>query len=129
MYRFFCLLLCCLIAHADEIYRWRDAQGHLHYGELIPDNIPYEQLDEAKLPPLHTVPAVVPDKPIKSRAPQSKNRSHHIAKPDPAIKQCRRYREQLETIQSRLRAGYREPAGNRLRARRRQIEQRLREEC
>lgn len=129
---FFCLVLFAFAQAvvAAEIYRWRDAKGKLHYGELIPQNADYELVDESTLPPVHTVPV-----PEKTSQPAAK--PHHSAlkkssrktKENPAIKRCRRYREQLETIQSRLRAGYREPQGNRLRAKRRQLEQRQREEC
>lgn len=122
------------ILSAAEIYRWRDAQGRLHYGESIPDAAQYDQLDPATLPPVHAVPAPdvstpVSAQPVKQQSPRTGKRNYRSAKENPAIKRCRRYQQQLETIQAKLRAGYREPTGNRLRAKRRQVEQRQRDEC
>lgn len=127
------------VVSATEIYRWRDAQGRLHYGEHLPQDADYEQLDESMLPPLHMVPAHTNSGPEKSAQPDTKStqssqkksraKNRSGVKENPAIQRCRRYKEQLETIQAKLRAGYREPQGNRLRLRRRQLEQRQREEC
>jgi len=133
MARYFCcvvLLAFAQVVMAAEIYRWRDAKGKLHYGELIPQDADYQRVDESSLPPLHTVP--VPEKTSQPAAKPHQSavkKSSRKIKENSAIKRCRRYQEQLETIQSKLRAGYREPQGNRLRAKRRQLEQRQREEC
>jgi hypothetical protein len=122
------------LASAAEIYRWRDAQGKLHYGELVPQDADYEQLDQSTLPPVHTLPVAEKSPQVETtsnRAQQKKSRpkSRRGVQENSRIKRCRRYQEQLETIQSKLRAGYREPQGNRLRAKRRQLEQHQREEC
>jgi len=44
-------------------------------------------------------------------------------------KQCREYEAELERINNQLRAGYREPKGNRLRAKRRRLRSREFNEC
>ncbi|MGY6630543.1 MAG: hypothetical protein ACXIUL_05975 [Wenzhouxiangella sp.] len=43
--------------------------------------------------------------------------------------QCQSYLDRLERIQDQLRRGYREPRGNQLRAQRREISTRYRNEC
>lgn len=43
--------------------------------------------------------------------------------------QCARWEQQLQQVQSRLRAGYRNQEGNRLREQRRQLRQKLAGEC
>jgi hypothetical protein len=133
----FCLLFITLCAYANPIYRWRDAQGHLHYDESKPLHHDYELIDNKTLPPANTSTAPntltqsATEKSSRSRhVKQSKYKSHKRNKSADAAKQrCRRYDEQLETIANRLHAGYREPTGNRLRAKRRQLEQRVRDEC
>jgi hypothetical protein len=133
-YVFVSILLISSFAKANEIYRWQDAKGRIHYSESAPLEGNYQQLGVEDLPPVHS--AVPPDfpksVPVTNKQPipaQRVKKSRRVKSNEQSLKQCRRYREQLEGIAARLRAGYREPTGNRLRAKRRQIEQRLREDC
>jgi hypothetical protein len=130
----FILLATTSCTHANPIYRWRDAQGHLHFDESKPLNQKYETVDEKSLPLINTAtaPAASENSTTKksSRTKNSVKKSNKKTKSvEAAQKRCRRYDEQLDNIANRLRAGYREPTGNHLRAKRRQLEQRVRDEC
>jgi hypothetical protein len=128
------LLFITLCTHANSIYRWRDAQGHLHYDDSKPLHHDSELIDNDALSPINTSVATTPASTVKSNHTSQSKKSKKLTQKrnknaDAAKQRCRRYDEQLETIANRLHAGYREPTGNRLRAKRRQLEQRVRDEC
>lgn len=126
-----------LSANAEPIYRWHDAQGHVQFSESKPLQSTYEEVNQQALPLVHDMQSLVEPakkithKPTKSKTAKSNSAASHrrAAAHDKAIRRCNRYQEQLETIQQHLHAGYREPTGNRLRAKRSQLEERIRKEC
>lgn len=115
------------------VYTWRDDNGVVHFSDRAP-----QQVDAQKVVP--ATPVLVPMKnnlgaaeaiaeslatPVASDEPTSGNRR----KNDDQAQRCQRYRQQLETIQSQLRAGYTNAQGNRLRERRRSLSRKLGREC
>lgn len=125
---------------AQEIYRWKDAKGRVHYGEAAPESGEYEQLTDDVLPHVHSSVPVHISKISRSKASsqnmrESNSRQRIVTHTNRENRQrssdaqCDMYRRQLESIQRQLRAGYKEPKGNRLRAARRQIEDTMRKEC
>ncbi|MDY6815202.1 MAG: DUF4124 domain-containing protein [Pseudomonadota bacterium] len=137
-------LLCLLAAtpaHA-EVYRWTDANGAIHFSDKPPETMPHREL-ELRNPV--TVPMAenlrqsrkisatrdevqtmlsASDTPRKSRSNrQSEDRQ------DKQAKVCDGYRNKLERIQSRLRAGYKNDRGNSLREKRRRLSKSYSREC
>ncbi len=131
------LLLFAILAPATaaaEIYKWRDDKGRVHYGERPPADHHEAREISTTLPPIHEIPAAktpLTSKP-KARQAQASDLRRTIAAEQAHERQqqrCNQYAEQLADINRKLRAGYREPRGNKLRQRRRALEQKQHEEC
>ena len=117
-----------------EIYKWRDDKGRVHYGERPPADHAEAREISAALPPIHEIPAATAPKSAKRPSLQTKavDRRETLAAQRALERQaqrCEKYADQLADIQRKLRAGYREPRGNKLRERRRVLEQKQHEEC
>jgi hypothetical protein len=116
-----------------DIYRWRDASGVVHFSDreplqgevrrvepvapvLVPMNSNLEAA-EAVTDSVGTTPSGDDD----SRSADRRKEAH--------ARRCERYRHQLDSVQSQLRAGYTNARGNRLREKRRTLNGKLGREC
>lgn len=133
-------LLCvffCQPAQA-EIYRWIDANGTIHFSDTPPV---LEAHSHVQLRPTATMPMNENIRQAdqisrqgkeldKLLAPRSKARYAKAQREqDARDKQCDKYRQQLDRLQARLRAGYGNDRGNRLRQQRRELSQSYSREC
>lgn len=131
-----------------KIYKWRDSEGDTHYSDRPP---PVRRIDgppaasdnsanrseeiSADLPYLHSMQA--PAKLFPKRSTQVAPKTNRTPKRQAAKKsnaqalarQCQGYRNQIASINKQLRSGYREPKGNRLRSRRRELSDKLYRQC
>jgi len=117
-----------------EIYKWQDEKGRVHYGERPPADHAEAREISAALPPIHEIPAATAPKAAERPSLQTKadDRRETLAAERALERQtqrCEKYADQLADIQRKLRAGYREPRGNKLRERRRLLEQKQHDEC
>ena len=127
----------CKPAQAD-IYRWIDANGSIHFSDTPPALQPHSQV---QLRSTATVPMSENIRQAdrvsrqgkeldKLLAPRSKARYARAQREqDARDKQCDRYRQQLDRLQARLRAGYGNDRGNSLRQQRRELSQSYSREC
>ncbi len=128
------LLLLSLLINVSpraDIYKWTDSQGITHYAESPPPGQPQQAREISRqLPPFHSLakPDRLFPKPRKATRYSPKHPSRKYKRSD-RQKACDRYRQQIKSIKKQLRAGYREPKGNRLRARRRELSEKLYNEC
>jgi hypothetical protein len=112
---------------AKDLYKWLDDKGRVHYSDATPFTAPHVRIND-DLPLLHRQQP--PEKiqfPASKKLPQKKvtKRKRSGGK----IKKCARLKERLTTIEARLRRGYKEPLGNKLRAQRRAVVSDYREAC
>ncbi len=117
-----------------EIYKWRDDKGRVHYGERPPADRFEAREISAALPPIHEIPAATAPSSSTRQSPQPKGDDlRQTLAAEQALERqtqrCGKYADQLADIQRKLRAGYGEPRGNKLRQRRRMLEQKQYEEC
>ncbi|NKI35276.1 DUF4124 domain-containing protein [Wenzhouxiangella sp. XN79A] len=130
--------LALLLAGSPTIYEWIDEDGNRHFSDREPDVAGWSErvIDEQAIStyraPDHPAPqrrrhAEPPDD--ANEAP-STNRSASPFSPDPnQHARCTRLLNRIDAIQDELRAGYREPRGQRLRDRRRELREAYRKEC
>jgi|GEM_PF-612081 len=131
-----------------KIYKWRDSEGNIHFSDRprpvrnakFPQpalDTPTSQSEEisAELPYIHRIqaPEIIFPKRRPSVTTQSvqaskRHKSNAINAKKLAIK-CQGYRKLITSINKQLRSGYREPKGNRLRAKRRELSDKLYREC
>ncbi|MBE0485908.1 DUF4124 domain-containing protein [Marinobacter sp.] len=133
-------LLCVLFSSAvqAQVYRWIDANGSIHFSDIPPVLEAHSQV------PVRP-PATVP---MNENIRQADRVSHHRKELDKLLapnskaryakaeraqdardKQCQKYRQQLDQLQARLRAGYGNDRGNNLRQQRRELSQSYSREC
>ncbi len=127
-----------------EIYKWQDAKGRVHYSDSAPKNTSSYRDVTPDLPPIHRMESG-PARAMGSRVePSEKQSSQMTPRPHRHVEQvydryshsessyrnqCDSYRDELERIQKRLRSGYKESTGNRLRDRRRELSDLLYQKC
>ena len=117
-----CLHLSVAPAQAAGVYKWIDQHGTTHYSDRPSMEHPGARLD--RLPYLNTNQAP-PDIPRRKTAMVKKRKTaKRTANPD-----CDRFRTEISEIEATLRMGYTEPAGSRLRMRKRKWTDRLQKEC
>lgn len=133
---FLAALLLVVCNHVSgEIYKWVDEEGITHYSDTnhaAPEN--HQQVDDA-LPPVHSMDK--PDAALtkiqrraqKERLARNPEPARHRATTRRKKSPCASLQRQLRSVQAQLRRGYREPRGNKLRERRRNLEARLNDEC
>lgn len=148
-----CRIMLCgfSIGFADialaEIYKGQDLNGNVWYSDRSPKGVTESIEVGATLPPLNVVvrprsgdlnvkphrksrdtvkstPAAKRRQTAKRKHTAKKSHRHAIAGTH-----CKRYETALRKIQARLRAGYKVPQGNKLRARRRELKEYLYAEC
>ena len=111
------LSLASTIDASAEIYRWVDADGNRHLSDRAPPRQAYQRVEADDLPLLHITPPPAARPAAAERVP-----AIQAKKKKPLRKKaldCSRYEKKLAAIKKKLWSGYREPAGNKLRAKRR----------
>ncbi|GGC61554.1 DUF4124 domain-containing protein [Marinobacter halophilus] len=127
----------CSSAQA-EIYRWIDANGSIHFSDKPPALQPHSQVQlrsTATVPMnenIHQAERISRQRKELDEllAPSSKARyAKARRKQGDRDKQCEKYRQQLDRLQTRLRAGYGNDRGNSLRQQRRELSHSFSLEC
>ncbi|MFL1405730.1 DUF4124 domain-containing protein [Marinobacter sp. M1N3S26] len=121
-------------ACADGIHTWTDEHGVTHFSDQAPAHGQSRQLelDQPVLVPMkENLDAASAIDETVATSPSSRRGEFDGGREaaDRQRRQCEQYRQELDNIQSRLRAGYGNAEGNRLRARRRVLSGRLGREC
>lgn len=125
--------LAILLAGAT-IYQWVDKDGNRHFSDRKPDVEQFVEveLDERSISTYRAVPA---PRPAERSAPAEPDPAERSARPSPSARRDERERycedllEDLDAVQDQLRRGYREPRGQQLRDRRRELREIYRREC
>jgi hypothetical protein len=113
-------------AHAGGIYKWLDQHGVTHYSDQPSKQHHSVKLGRDDLPYLH-INQPPPDIPrVKTTASRAKSRRVSMRRPEP---DCDRFQTEIRKIEATLRQGYSEPAGSRLRERKREWTDRLHKQC
>ncbi|WP_458526080.1 DUF4124 domain-containing protein [Onishia taeanensis] len=110
-----------------QVYSWQDQEGQRHFADHPPaGSAEHRTLDE--LPDLNNMqpPGASPYRPLPSPRPATGNATRAV---EATTSRCESLERRLEAIQEQLRAGYGEPRGNGLRARRRELNAAYRHEC
>lgn len=133
------VLLAASLHTSAAIYKWVDDHGITHYSDNAfeaPAN--RQQIDHA-LPRVNS--AETPDnslseilkateKLLQPTRPKQQNFSpDRRARENSRASRCAAMQRRLDNLQSQLRRGYKEPRGNKLRERRRQLQKRLQSDC
>jgi len=118
---------------AGGVYAWRDAQGRRHFGDRPPSGVLAERIDPSRLQPNRMAP-LVPSDPPRSRSaqryaaeasvPTATNASAPDWESSARAGECAWIEREIEWIDARMRQGYREPYGERLREERRRLKDR-----
>lgn len=118
-----------------EIYKWVDADGVTHYSDRKTGAPQSRQQVDRALPPVHLIEQPDPAlSRVQQQAAREREAAHRTAvvvrrRPSSNHNRCTRYQQQLDKVQTQLRRGYREPRGNKLRERRRNIQEKINAEC
>lgn len=121
-------------ARSDGIHTWTDEHGVTHFSDRAPTHGQSQRLevDQPVLVPMNEnldAASAIDETVAASNSGGRDNSDKGREDADRQRRQCEQYRQELENIQSRLRAGYGNAEGNRLRARRRMLSGRLGREC
>lgn len=114
-----------------EVYTWKDDAGQQQYSDRPPETQDYRQWEPPENPNSDLqLPEPRERRPVVTDKGNERERSARAnSGPTRQEKRCRRYEAELERINSQLRAGYREPKGNRLRAKRRRLQSKQFRQC
>jgi hypothetical protein len=135
---FFGLVFLILSLSANAaIYKWVDEKGLTHYSDTRDPALDNQQKIDEAMPVIHGMEKPSARLTEIQRASVKERRQRHlekdVAQTSTAVRQklrrCESLQRQLHAIQARLRNGYREPRGNNLRERRREIQTRLNSQC
>lgn len=121
-------------ANSDDIHTWTDDHGVTHFSDRAPAQGQSRrlELDQPVLVPMNEnleAASAIGETVAASSSGRRDESEKGQEDADRQRRQCDQYREELDNIQSRLRAGYGNAEGNRLRARRRALSGRLGREC
>ena len=136
----FAISLSMLTCHATAaIYKWVDAQGITHYSDRsidAPDD--HQQIDD-HMPDVHLLqppdPRVTDIQKANARLREQQRKQQQAAThkrratASRSQTRCASYERRLRSIQAAMRKGYREPRGNKLREKRREIQARVAAQC
>ncbi len=114
------LLMVISMNSQAKLYKWVDKQGQTHFSDQPPLN------SEVKIETL-SAPEVgnqilAPEKIEFYQAPKKTARKRKTKR-----RNCNKYAVRIDKVQQQLRRGYKEPRGNKLRARRRELSEQLRQ--
>lgn len=118
-------------AAAAEIYQWTDAEGVVHYSDERPAQAPagLQMRDAQEIPVIRTKSSGD----FRYSESRERPRRQASAGTEPGRKyrseDCVQVRDDLQRVQARLRSGYGEPEGNRLRTKRRALRDRYADRC
>ena len=119
-----------------QVYEWVDEQGNRHFSDQKPQGVEFRVLgDPAEGLSTYSPAAIKHPRPAKSAGSDSSDASGRSRQPtrtsskDKLQAVCDGYREKMDRIQAQLRAGYSEPRGNRLRARRSALQSAYQRDC
>ena len=114
-----------------EVYTWRDESGQKRYADQPPATQDYRRWEPPENPNSDLqLPEPREDWPNRSNSRDEEEGPSRAEREERRQeKRCREYEAELERINDELRAGYREPRGNRLRAQRRRLRSRQFNEC
>lgn len=107
------VMMTAMAADAPVMYRWTDAEGVVHFSDQPPpDQSP--QVVAPDLTRLNSMPAPPPGSSEfrSSPAPRKKRRKHRVNKD---AERCQAVLERIDTLNSRMRAGYDAKKGERMR--------------
>lgn len=114
-----------------QVYTWNDEAGQQRYSDRPPTTREYKRWEPPENPnsdlQLPEPREHWPDP--SSGNDEEESRSSAQSERLRQERQCREYEAELERINNQLRAGYREPKGNRLRAKRRRLRSKEFNEC
>lgn len=122
-----------------DYYRWQDTLGHWHFSDQ-PPALPSPEADVSKVVGQAVNLSAPPSKsinhqPIKRKSPRknkhqvSKRIAHQRKQKAKQEQACQILKLRLASIKTKLRAGYKEPSGNKLRAQRRTINTKIYRQC
>lgn len=121
--------------HAKH-YEWVDEKGQRHFSDRKPiHDVDYESHDQIQSDLFSDYDSEIK---VKRSKPVSKNRSSGKKrkgrrKKDQQVKKqqerCQSYLNRMDKVQEKLRRGYQEPQGNKLRQKRRALSVRYQKEC
>ena len=131
----FILLVCT--AAAGQVYEWFDEHGNRHFSDQKPEGVEYRVLGDpadrlSTYAPTDATSPISKSRPADNSAADASPAASRRAKNDKARDLeavCDDYLQKIDRIQSQLRAGYSEPRGNRLRARRSALQSAYRRDC
>lgn len=126
----FILLVITATARA-EVYTWQDETGQQQFSDRPPETRDYQRWEPPENPNSDLqLPEPRDDWPDLSNTDDEEDGGSHAREEKlRQEKRCREYEAELERINNQLRAGYREPKGNRLRAKRRRLRSKEFNEC
>lgn len=117
------LLLWMLLLAAPaqaELFKWVDERGRTHYSDSPPDaqhtKLEYRAPADNRIAP----PADIKPRPKTVKKKRAKKRTRKR-------EDCSKYETRIDKVQRQLRAGYKAARGNTLRARRRELNEQLRQ--
>lgn len=127
------LIFACCFPVAAKIYTWRDTKGVVHYSDTPPirPELNAKEISE-ELPLIHVMEKpqrMFTRKPLSKKSRKTKKGSSSRKQAARAEKLCKTYEAKIKRINKQLRAGYKEPKGNQLRAKRRELSDKLFQEC
>ena len=119
-----------------QVYEWFDEHGNRHFSDQKPQGVEFRVLgDPAEGLSTYSPAAIKNPRPPKSPGSSSSDPSGQSRQPTRTSNKenleavCDGYLEKIDRIQSQLRAGYSEPRGNRLRARRSALQSAYQRDC
>lgn len=118
-----------------QVYEWFDEAGNRHFSDKKPEGVAFRTLGEpgANLssyrPAAIRQPRPATDNRADIQSPTESRRSAPNAQTQDLQAVCDEYLARIARIHDRLRAGYDEPAGNRLRAERSAVRAAYQRDC
>lgn len=116
-------------SYANTVFHWVDEHGKAHYSDRAKSGPQIQRLDAAELGRINLQQGVS----IKPRSTRSRSSRRTVARTgkrhSTLDKDCQRYRTNILSLEQRLRQGYSEPAGSKLRQRKKKWSDLLYQRC
>jgi hypothetical protein len=110
---------------ADSVYQWVDEKGRLHFSDQKPAG---QSAEPVKPLQLNRAKPVTAAEPYRASPPGLKP-SKRATKKSSFNSDCQKLQVKLQRVENKLRSGYKEPKGNKLRAQRRELVSAQRKAC
>lgn len=111
-----CFALFTVPVLGSGIYKWVDDHGVIHYADHPSTEYSSQGLSRKQLPYLHIEQ---PPDTIPAYKPRAKSRQQWPSRKAKPGVDCKQFRSQIRKLEAMLRKGYSEPAGSRMRERKR----------